>query len=145
MLIPQTAEYAFRAMSCLASRYTDGPIRSRDLSEQSNIPPFYLSKVMRRLVVAGLVTSQRGHGGGFRLAKPPEQIRFLDILEAVDYQTELGRCAFGVGRCNPDNPCPLHDSWSAMQASFLHWASTNRLDRLADKSFQLPLAHERLE
>ncbi|HFE47090.1 MAG TPA: transcriptional regulator, partial [Nannocystis exedens] len=84
MILNQTAEYAFRAMACLASSLGT-PLRARDLSTQSNIPPFYLSKVMRRLVVAGLVDSQRGHGGGFRLAKPPGAIRFFDILEAMDY------------------------------------------------------------
>ncbi len=138
MLLPQTAEYAFRAMTCLLKRYPDGATRSQDLSEQANIPPFYLSKVMRRLVLAGLVTSQRGHGGGFRLAKPPEQIRFLDILEAVDYQAEMGRCAFGIGRCNPDNPCPLHPAWSTLQGQFLVWASSNRLDSLTNRPFRLP-------
>lgn len=142
MLLPQTAEYAFRAMSCLVGHYRDGAIRSKDLSEQANIPPFYLSKIMRRLVIAGLVTSQRGHGGGFRLARPPADICFLDILNAVDYQAEMGRCAFGIGKCNPDNPCPLHPAWSALQANFLTWARSNRLDSLTDRSFRIPTGHD---
>ncbi|MFT4975494.1 MAG: Rrf2 family iron-sulfur cluster assembly transcriptional regulator [Myxococcota bacterium] len=135
MLLNQTAEYALRAMSSLAIHHEEGRIRSKVLAERTNIPLFYLSKVMRRLVLAGLVTSKRGHGGGFQLAKPPGQIRFIDILEAMDYQAELGRCAFGIGRCDAESPCPLHDSWSALQNEFFAWARSNRLDHLSGDRF----------
>ncbi len=127
MLLSQTAEYAFRAMACLAIGYTDGPMRASDLSAKTNIPSFYLSKVMRRLVVAGLVASQRGRGGGFALTRPPGRIRFIDILEAVDYTPQPGRCAFGFGQCDESAPCPLHSSWSALQGSFELWASSHTL------------------
>jgi len=131
MLLNQTAEYAFRAMSCLAIHHNDGPVRSKVLSARANVPPFYLSKVMRRLVVAGLVNSQRGHGGGFQLAHPPDKISFLEILDAVDYQAEQGRCAFGLGSCNLSSPCPMHDAWTALQGNFLSWARNNNLGDLA--------------
>ena len=139
MLLSQTAEYALRAMSCLALQPDGAPISSRQLSAHTAIPGHYLSKVMRRLVVAELVDSQRGHGGGFRLAKPPGAIRFLDILEAVDYRAELGRCAFGMGQCDPDNPCPLHDSWSEMVSRFESWARTTSLQSITESGGVMPL------
>jgi Rrf2 family iron-sulfur cluster assembly transcriptional regulator len=132
MILNQTAEYAFRAMACLAICHEDGPMRASDLSEKTNIPSFYLSKVMRRLVVAGLVDSQRGRGGGFVLTRPPSGIRFADILDAVDYSAEQGRCAFGFGQCNDRAPCPLHASWSELQQGFNQWASTHTLAGAAD-------------
>lgn len=127
MILNQTAEYAFRAMACLALCHRDGPMRASDLSEKTNIPGFYLSKVMRRLVVAGLVDSQRGRGGGFVLTRPPEAIRFADILDAVDYTPDSGRCAFGFGQCSDHAPCPLHDAWTDLQRGFNEWASTRTL------------------
>jgi len=127
MILNQTAEYAFRAMACLAICHDKGPLRASDLSKSTNIPTFYLSKVMRRLVVAGLVGSQRGRGGGFHLMRTPEEIRFEEILDAIDYRSDLGRCAFGFGRCNEHLPCPLHDSWTTLQNAFNDWASMHTL------------------
>ena len=54
MLLPQTAEYALRAMAWLATIPQDEPVRARDLSQATGIPPHYLSKVLRRLVLADL-------------------------------------------------------------------------------------------
>jgi len=127
MILNQTAEYAFRAMACLAICHNEGPLRASDLSEKTNIPPFYLSKVMRRLVVAGLVGSQRGRGGGFHLMRAPATIRFAEILDAIDYRSDHGRCAFGFGQCSEHLPCPLHDTWRRLQGSFDMWAQEHTL------------------
>jgi Rrf2 family protein len=127
MYFTQTAEYALRAMVYLATLGKGEAIRAADLSERTQIPSHYLSKIMRRLVVDGLVSSQRGHHGGFRLAKSPEDVRFVDILEAVDYRGEPERCAFGWGACDSEYPCPLHEAWSELNLTFLEWANSNTL------------------
>jgi len=135
MLLSQTSEYALRAMSWLASAPPGVPVRARDLSEGSGIPPHYLSKVLRRLVLADLLVSQKGQGGGFVLARSPESIRFLDILAAVDAYPTEGRCAFGWGACNEVNPCPLHETWSELNDRIRHWASSTTL---ADVKHEAP-------
>ncbi len=80
MLVSQTAEYALRVMAWLAISSPDRAVRAADLSKSTDIPVHYLWKILRRLVVAGVLTSQKGKGGGFRLARPPDEIRFTDIL-----------------------------------------------------------------
>lgn len=127
MLLNQTAEYALRAMAVLATRWPDDRVTSSELSDEANIPSHYISKVMRRLVLAKLVTAQRGHHGGFRLAKGPSEISFMDVLEAVDFQHEEQRCAFGLGRCNSANPCALHPAYNALNQCFLGWAQETTL------------------
>ncbi|MFT4975497.1 MAG: Rrf2 family iron-sulfur cluster assembly transcriptional regulator [Myxococcota bacterium] len=133
MLLTQTARYALRAMSCLALQPPQEPLRSQELARQTSPPSSYLSKVMRQLVLAGLVTSQRGHSGGFQLAKPPRQIHFIEILTAVDYHIEAGRCAFGVGSCDPLQPCPLHHTWSTLVERFDDWARQTSLAEITSK------------
>jgi Rrf2 family protein len=129
MFFSQTAEYALRAMAWLALRPPDVPSRSRDMSEATQIPLHYLSKILRRLVLAGLLSSRKGQGGGFLLARPAQQIRFQDILTAVDaVPEEEGRCAFGWGACGADNPCPLHESWSQLKDSLEDWAQNTTLN-----------------
>lgn len=127
MLLNQTAQYALRAMAVLTARWPDGRVTSAELADEGNIPSHYVSKVMRRLVLAGLVDAQRGHHGGFVLARAPGTITFLAVLEAVDFQAESDECAFGLGRCNPRAPCALHTSYSALSTCFLEWARSTTL------------------
>jgi Rrf2 family iron-sulfur cluster assembly transcriptional regulator len=127
MILSQTAEYALRAMAWLATESRSEPVRARDLSTATGIPTHYLSKVMRRLVLAELLVSQKGQGGGFALAKPPEEIAFMDILAAVDAYPAAGVCAFGWGECVENDPCPLHGSWSRLNEHLQTWAEGTTL------------------
>ena len=74
-----------------------------------------------------LVHSRRGRGGGFSLRKPPREIRFLDILEASEFERSLRPCAFGWGECDDNQPCPLHDTWTELKETFVRWASEKTL------------------
>ena len=136
MVLSQTAQYALRAMAWLTTLPSGEPIRVKDLSNATSIPSHYLSKVMRRLVLAGLVTSQKGQGGGFLLAKPPDEIPFIAILTAVDAYANDGSCAFGWGQCDSVHPCPLHDSWSRLNEQFEAWAKGTTLADLARDRFE---------
>jgi Rrf2 family protein len=104
--LSQTAEYALRAMAWLASTSPEAPVRARDLSEGTQIPAQYLAKILRRLVVSGVLESRKGHGGGFSLARPADQISFRDVLLAVDAYPAEERCAFGWGECDALTPLP---------------------------------------
>lgn len=126
MLLTQTAEYAFRSMACLAGLEAGASLKSAQISEVTGIPVHFLAKVMRRLVVAGLVSSQKGHGGGFSLAKPASQIRFADIMEAVGIESD-DHCAFGWARCNRTNPCPMHPAWAELKERCRAWAEEHHL------------------
>lgn len=128
VILSQTAEYALRAMAWLAVASPGAPVRARDLSQATGIPSYYLSTILRRLVLAGILTSRKGQGGGFAVAKPLSHIRFLDILAAVGAGVPTGgRCAFGWGECDALHPCPLHDTWSEISNEFLRWATTTTL------------------
>jgi Rrf2 family protein len=133
MHLSQTAEYALRAMARLAMLAPGGALRSHDLSRETDIPSHYLSKVLRKLVVAGLLKSRKGHGGGFMLAKAPQRIRFLDVLEAVEYRPDPNRCAFGWGACSLRHPCPLHTSWSELDGAVRQWATRTTLHSVLER------------
>lgn len=127
MLLSQTAEYALRAMAGLATIPPGVPVRATDLSRATAVPPHYLAKVLRRLVLADLLTSQKGQGGGFTLARAAERITFMDILVAVDAISPEGRCAFGWEVCGEDHPCPLHGVWSGLNDRLREWATNSTL------------------
>ena len=132
MLFSQTAEYALRAMAWLAMAPESKPVRAADLARATGIPTYYVSKVLRRLVLADLLESQKGQGGGFSLSRAPREISFINILSAVDAFPTQGRCAFGWGQCNATDPCPLHNSWSQLDDRIRDWAAGTSLGEIAN-------------
>lgn len=105
-MLSQTIEYALRAMSYLSSVGTGASVNSETIAANTKVPRGYLSKILRDLVVADLVLSQRGPNGGFSLARVPEQISMLDVVNAVDPIKRTIACPLG----NPAHVklCPLH-------------------------------------
>ncbi len=126
-MFTQTALYALRAAACLASAEPEAFVSSEFLAANASIPITYVPKVMRRLVSSKLVEAKRGRNGGFRLARRPETILFHEILDASESFEALHSCAFGHGECDPANPCPLHNTWSRLNAAVDSWAALHTL------------------
>lgn len=104
-MFSQTVEYALRAVMCLAGSNGE-PVSSERISQQMQIPRAYLSKIMRDLVVAGLVKSLLGPNGGFALCKSADKVCMLELVNAVDPLRRIEKCPLG----RPDHVklCPLH-------------------------------------
>jgi Rrf2 family protein len=85
-MISQTAQYALRAVVCLALR-PQNPLTTGQLAEMTKVSSEYLSKVMQLLVRADLVTSKPGKMGGFSLKATPESLTVLAVVEAIDTPT----------------------------------------------------------
>jgi Rrf2 family nitric oxide-sensitive transcriptional repressor len=105
-MLSQTAEYALRAMVLLASSER-GALTTEKIARGSQVPAGYLSKILHMLVKAGLITSQRGLGGGYALRRPPEEINLLDIVNTVDLFHRIDHCPLGIDG-HGKNLCPLH-------------------------------------
>ena len=89
-MLSQTVEYALRAIMHIA-RLNGVAVNSESIARVTGVPAGYLSKVLRDLVVAHLVESSRGRGGGFRLARRPESISILDVVHAVEPMRRIQR------------------------------------------------------
>ena len=83
--------YGLYAMMELASSYPGGSLQIRDIAEAREIPQHYLEQLLVTLRKAGFVKSFRGTNGGYALAKPPSEIRVLDILTALEGPVEILR------------------------------------------------------
>lgn len=107
-------DYASRALLSLALHGKGtGPTTVRDIAERTGLPQPYLEQILLALKGAGLVRSKRGVGGGYVLAREPEQITLAAIIRAVDGPITLGD--FGEphtdGACNHDGQCVLLSIW----------------------------------
>jgi Rrf2 family protein len=114
-------------MSFLASS-SAAPASNERIAEATQVSPGYLSKVMRDLVVAGLVVSQRGPRGGFALSRPADRISILDVVNAVDPIRRIKECPLG----NPlhQRLCPLHARLDAAIATIEQSLSATTLAEL---------------
>jgi len=83
--ISAKAEYACLAIIALAEEYPrDRSLPIREIADAHGIPAKFLTQILLRLKGAGLVISTRGSSGGYRLARPPEEISLIEVLRAVD-------------------------------------------------------------
>lgn len=126
MYLNQTTEYALRTSACLA-RQAPARTRAEDLAAIAGVPRPYASKILRRLTAAGLLTSRKGRGGGFALARDPEEIRFVDVMRAMDFEPASDHCLFGWESCDARDPCPLHPLWSDLKEAIEDWARSSTL------------------
>lgn len=127
MIFARSVEYAFRIMAYAALMAEERPIKTAEFAAEVNIPVFYLSKILRRMVVAGLLNSTKGHGGGFVLARPAHKIRFIQVLEAIEQKIGVRQCVFGWDVCSDKTPCVLHQRWSELNNTFQDWARKTTL------------------
>jgi Rrf2 family nitric oxide-sensitive transcriptional repressor len=105
-VLSQTAEYALRAMVVLATCNSSART-TFDISRKSQVPLDYLSKILNSLARAGLVSGQRGPGGGFQLIRPAARITVLEVVTAVDPLKRIKNCPLGLA-AHGENLCPLH-------------------------------------
>lgn len=94
-MISQTTDYALRAMVCLAER-GGTPMTSQEIADLTGVPDRYLAKVLGDLSRAGFVTGQRGTRGGFMLARLPQQVSVMDVVNAVASTGRVGAQAHRI-------------------------------------------------
>src|SRR6266699_7102016 len=108
------SDYAARALLSLALHGTDRPTSVKEIAERTGLPQPYLEQILLAVKGAGLVRSKRGVGGGYVLARPPEEITLGQIVAAVDGPIVAGD--FGEphqnGACDHEGQCILLTVWA---------------------------------
>jgi len=132
MIYSMSCAYAIRAMSRLALIKPDGYVRVQEICQGTDLPAYFLSKIFRDLVHAGLLTSAKGRGGGFALARKPKAIRLAEIVEAVDGMEQYSRCIVGLAKCDSHQPCPQHDKFLPIRARIREYLDTTTLDQMSE-------------
>lgn len=116
----KTGTLAIRALITLVELPAETYLGAIQIAKQLNAPANYLSKLLQSLSRAGIVESQKGMGGGFRLARKPEKITLYEIIEPVDQVSRWERCIMGKATCSNRNPCALHHQWADISSRYLN-------------------------
>jgi Rrf2 family protein len=115
MQITRQADYAVRAVYYLTKLGPDNRAATSQIAKEQHIPPSFLAKIISQLSVAGLLHTSRGARGGVSLARDPEEISLLDVVEAIDGPILLNECVADDGACTFSEDCPMRPIWCDAQ------------------------------
>ncbi|HPH96936.1 MAG TPA: Rrf2 family transcriptional regulator [Anaerolineaceae bacterium] len=119
MQITRQADYALRAMLYLARLGPHQRAATSQIAEEQHIPPSFLAKIISQLSIAGLIHTSRGARGGVSLARMPEEISLIEVVEAIDGPVQLNECTNDPHNCPFGEDCPLHPLWCEAQEALV--------------------------
>lgn len=138
--ISKLTDYATVILAALASE--PGRVQTAaGLAARSRIAPPTVSKVLKQLQRAGLVTSTRGLHGGYQLARPAAQISAAAILDALEGPVALTDCSVGQGQCGIEDNCRVGRAWQRVNHAIrrsLHDVSLAQLAGIDASHVRLP-------
>ena len=115
--ISKLTDYAVVLATHLAA--TDRPQPARDLAVQTQVPEPTASKVLKQLARAGVVTSQRGAKGGYVLARPPQEIGVVEVIEALEGPIAVTECSDETSEslCEYETNCGVRANWQRINVA----------------------------
>lgn len=136
IVLSRTAGYALHATVAIAERGAGGgTVRAAELADSLEIPANYLAKILQALAKSGILVSERGRSGGFRLARPPESIHLMEVVAAFDSLGQERQCLLGRGTCSEAGGCPAHEEWRKVSAPAFRFFETRTVaDLVGDHS-----------
>jgi Rrf2 family protein len=140
MQITRQADYAVRAVLYLAKIGPETRAATSQIAQEQQIPPSFLAKIVSQLSVAGLLQTSRGARGGVSLARSPEQISLLEVVEAIDGPILLNECVAANGVCAFGDDCPMNPIWCEAQSELVTRLKTTTFDSFIKADKKKPVA-----
>jgi Rrf2 family protein len=132
-MLTKTGLHAVRALVALARLPDDVYAGAAKVAQEIGAPQNYLGKLLKTLADAGLVESQKGLGGGFRLARDPRDISLLDVVEPIEHVSRWSGCILGRPECSEVDPCAIHNRWKAVRQAYLQMLERTTIAELVAK------------
>ena len=135
MNVGRRVDYALRALCYLAAQDDDRVVTCTEIQARQGVPPHFLSKILRRLVAAGVLESVPGARGGFRLGRPAERISVRQVYECIEGQLSLIDCverrdAF----CCFASVCAQREVWRGAQQVLTDYLDGISVRQIADRA-----------
>lgn len=130
-MMSRTGIHALTALTALAELPAGTYAGAADIAQRISAPRNYLGKLLKRLAEVGLLESQKGKGGGFRLARDPATITLYDVIEPIEHVSRWQGCFFGRVQCSDLAPCAVHQRWGKVRDQYLEFLRETTLADLA--------------
>jgi Rrf2 family transcriptional regulator, iron-sulfur cluster assembly transcription factor len=134
MIFSKPTGYAIRALVFLAENQGETPILNSIIAKEENIPTSFLSRIMADLVEAQIVQSVRGRNGGYSLARDPDSIKLINIINTYEHHEIFESCLIGFGSCVCNVKCDFHLRWARVQVQIDEYLETTTIgDMIRDR------------
>lgn len=130
MELTRKGEYAIRGIIYLAQQPPGRVSLISEIAAAAEVPQTFLAKIFQSFAKIGLVTSSRGTGGGFVLARPASDITLREVVEAVEGPILPNRCLLGRP-CDRGGTCKVHGIWGEVQSQVVRILDGVTIDQLA--------------
>lgn len=111
-----------------------------EVAKEIEAPPFYIAKILQRLVRSGFLNSLKGKGGGFFFDPDKPDLPLISLISATEGDRSFSGCGLGLKKCDTDNPCPLHEKYATIRVSINKLISEETVQSLADKVYKQEIA-----
>ncbi len=128
--VPAKTQYAIRALAHLARSGGDSAAR---ISSAQNISVKYLEGILNQLKLSGIVVSDRGRGGGYRLSRPASEILMIDIVAAMEGDLRPVECVDDSTVCSMEAFCMPRRFWLGLKDSVEGYLKSVNLGDLAEE------------
>lgn len=108
MKITRAGDYALRALSYIVKADPEKTYMRSELSEICGIPDSFLGKILQSLAKSGIMVSERGKKGGFKLSKPANEITLYDIISSIEGNVMVNECLLDQEFCDNSSSCKIH-------------------------------------
>ena len=132
MQITRQADYAIRAVLYISKLGENQRAATSQIAKEQRIPPSFLAKIISQLSIAGLLQTSRGARGGVMLARSPEEITLLDVVESIDGPIALNECVHDDGACSFGDDCPLRPIWCDAQEDLVNRLKSTNFAQFAN-------------
>ncbi len=132
MKLTTKGRYAVTAMLDLALHYEQGAVTLADIAQRQGISLSYLEQLFARLRRYGLVDSIRGPGGGYNLAKDPDEISVAQIVVAINENIDVTGCG-SDNKCPDDEICLTHYLWEKLSDRIYEFLNSITLSDLVSR------------
>lgn len=129
--LSKKGEYGVEVLAALAKAEKGELISMRYLSEERDLPLYFLSQIMSRLKKSKLVKSKEGIGGGYKLIKKPEEISLLKVIDVLEGPSGLVKCICKEGhKCKREEKCLTVNGWRKLNEEFVKFFQDKTLQDL---------------
>ncbi len=121
--ISTRSRYGLRFLIDLAQRGAEGPIDLGSIAARQGIPETYLAKLVVPLRNAGVIRSARGAKGGYELARSPDEIAVMEVVEVLEGRSSLLECTDRPELCARSADCPTLPIWTGLEKAVRDYLS----------------------
>jgi Rrf2 family protein len=120
-MLSKTGLQAIKALAYLADLPGGIYEGAASIAQKTGGGQNYLGKVLQLLSREGLVLSQKGLGGGFRLARSADAISLYEVVDPIEHVSRWSGCFMGQGECTDRDPCAVHNQWKVLRENYLRF------------------------